>query len=269
MTKGRFGLWILVPTVVAALFSASTQAQEESFPGTFRLHAGIVPTSYKITFDQNAPNFGGPLNYQNKTAKATYAAVNAGMTWVSPTGVYVDFSAQQSLSATHDLWSNIPGGDKQDFSHDTYTLTAGYARAIGGDVSVSGFGGFLKGETVLNAPTPPFGFTKDTFDSQGLFFGVGAGVPALEGQFSGSVALAFMSGKWKDDTGYNNSARATIGFSLGGAYTYKFDPAWGVTAEVRYQQYSYNFDAQPPVAVNEYTIKEQIGSVGVRLSYQF
>jgi hypothetical protein len=263
MKKSKSGMWgALFAVLAGALFSLPTEAQ------TFRLYAGIVPTSYKISFDQNAPNFGGSLNYQNRTAKSNYLAANVGGTWISSAGIYVDLSLLQSLSATHDLWTDV-SSEKQDFSHDSYTLTAGYARAFGPGVTVSGFGGLIRGSTALNAPNPPFTFGRDKFDSQGLFVGVGGGVPALRGQFSGSVAIAFMNGKWRDDSGYNNSATTTVGFSLGGAYTYKLTQAWGVTADLRHQQYSYNFDAQPPVAVNEYTVKEQITSLGVRLSYQF
>jgi len=263
MTVGRFGLWALAG-VTAMSFSAFARAEV----GTFRLYAGIVPTSYKITFDENAPNFGGSLNYRNKKAKATYTAVNAGGTWVSPIGIYVDLSILQSLSSKHDLWSDV-SSQKQDFSHDTYTLTAGYARAFGSGVSVSGFGGLIRGSTVLNAPSPPFGFSKDKFDSGGIFVGAGTGIPALGGQFSGSVAIAFMSGKWTDDTGFSNDADYTVGFSLGGAYTYKFGPAWGITADARYQQYGYTFNALATAVAPEYTVKEKIGSLGVRVSYQF
>src|SRR5207249_143050 len=78
--------------------------------------------------------------------------------------------------------------------------------------------------------------------SQGIFVGAGGGIPALRGQFSGSVAIAGMKGKWKDDNGFSNTADTTFGFSLGGAYTYPITPALGVTADLRYQQYKYNFD---------------------------
>jgi hypothetical protein len=245
---------------VCAFFPAVTQAQN-----VFRLYGGLAPTSYKISFDQNAPNFGGGHNYSNKTAKSSYTAANIGLTWASPKGIYVDFAASQSLNATHDLWNSVTS-QKQDFSHDTYTLTGGYSHAFAQGVSVSGFGGIISSNTVLNAPNPPFGFSKDKFDSQGIFAGAGVGVPALRGQFSGSVAIAVMKGKWKDDNVFNNTADATVGFSLGGAYTYPITPALGVTADLRYQQYKYNFGI---VTAAAYTVTEKIASLGVRLGYRF
>ena len=251
MKTYRIELWAL--PFVFAFFPAAAQAQN-----VFRLYAGLAPTSYKISFDQNAP-------YSNQTAKSSYTAANVGLTWISPKGIYVDFAAQQSLSAHHDLWDSVTS-QKQDFSHDTYTLTGGYSHPFAQGASVSGFGGYTVSNTVLHAPRPPFAFSKDTFDSQGIFVGAGAGVPALRGQFSGSVAIAVMKGKWKDDNVFNNTADATVGFSLGGAYTYPITPALGVTADLRYQQYKYNFDV---VTTAAYTVTEKITSLGVRLGYRF
>jgi hypothetical protein len=262
----RIELWTLL--FVFALSPAAAQAQN-----VFRLYAGVAPTGYKITFDQNAPNLINPQNqvvvatYKNKTAKSSYTAANVGMTWVSPKGIYVDFAASQSLSATHDLWNSVPNTPPQDFSHDSYTLTGGYSHGFSSGVSVSGFGGYLVSNTVLNAP---FGFSRDKFDSQGIFIGVGVGYPALGGQFSGSVAIAGMSGKWRDGATYNNSADYTVGFSLGGGYTYKFSQAWGVTADLRSQQYKYTFGAYTATTAQPaYSVKENISSLGVKLSYQF
>src|SRR5256885_38288 len=157
----------------------------------------LAPTSYKISFDRNAP-----VGYSNQTAKSSYTAANVGLTWISPKGIYVDFATSQSLSATHDLWNSVTS-QKQDFSHDSYTLTGGYSHAFARGVSVSSFGGYTVSDTVLHAPRPPQTFSKDTFDSQGIFIGAGAGVPALRGQFSGSIAIAGMKAKWKNDTGFN------------------------------------------------------------------
>ncbi len=191
MKTHRIELWSLL--FALALCPAAAQAQS-----AFRVYGGLAQTTYKISFDQNAPNFGGLLNYSNKTAKSSYTAANIGLTWASPKGIYVDFAASQSLSATHDLWNSVPNTSPQDFSHDTYTLTGGYSHAFAQGASVSGFGGFISSNTVLNAPSPPFGFSKDKFDSQGIFVGVGGGIPALRGQFSGSVAIAGMKGKGRD-----------------------------------------------------------------------
>jgi len=254
MSTRRVGLFAWLCITAGVLVPGAAQAQN-----TFRVYAGLAPTKYQISFDNNAP-------YAGQTAKAQYTAANVGLTWISSMGIYVDFAASQSLSATHDLWESV-GGGSQDFSHDYYTLTGGYNHPFSSGASVTGFGGFISSHTTLNAPQGFFGFTKDTFDARGIFIGVGGGMPALGGQITGSVAVAGMSGTWKDDSGFNNSADTTFGFSLGAAYTYKFSPAWGITADLKGQSYKYNFgayQAEPP-----YTVTEKITSVGVRLSYQF
>jgi hypothetical protein len=253
MKTSRIELWTSL--FVFAFFPVVAQAQN-----VFRLYGGLAPTTYKISFDQNSP-------YGSVTAKSSYTAVNAGLTWISPKGIYVDFAASQSLSATHDLWNSIPNTPPQDFSHDSYTLTGGYSHGFAQGASVSGFGGYTASSTVLHAPRPPLAFSKDTFDSQGIFVGVGGGIPALRGQFSASVAIAGMKGKWKDDNGFNNTADTTFGFSLGGGYTYPITPALGVTADLRYQQYKYNFGVVNAAAA--YTVTEKITSLGVRLGYRF
>lgn len=254
---------------LAAGFGSIVPAAVQAEIGTFRVYAGAAPTSYSVSFDS-----GAPIGYANQTAKSSYTAANLGLTWVSPKGIYVDLSGQQSLSATHDLWSGITSGS-QKFTHDAYTLTAGYSYILQSGKSVSGFGGYTQGTTTLAAPRgtnlPGFGpinWSKDTFDSKGIFFGAGGGLPALGGQLSASFALAFMSGKWKDDAGFNDSASYTTGFSLGGAYTYRINQSLGVTADLRQQQYKYNFGVY---AVNSptYSVTEKVTSAGVRLSYQF
>lgn len=249
MKTHRTELWV-VPFVFAFL---PTLAQAQS--GVFRVYAGLAPTSYDITLDI-------PGRF-NATAKSRYAAANLGATWVSPRGIYVDASGQTSLNAKHDLWEST-GDGKQKFSRISYTLTGGYTHVLSGGVGISGFGGYTYGKTIFYTP-PNFGYSKDIFESKGIFVGVGAGAPALRGQFSGSLAVAGMKGNQRDDNGFDINADTTVGFSLGGAYTYKLSEALGVTADLRHQQYKYDFDTQIP----GYKVTEKITSLGVRLGYQF
>lgn len=257
MKTKEAGLWVFLSIACGVLIPAAAQAQN-----TFRAYAGVAPTTYKISFDNNSP-------YPGQTAKSKYTAANVGLTWISPKGIYVDFSASQSLSATHDLWDSL-GAGSQDFSHDSYTLTGGYNYGLPRGASVSGFAGLISSHTTLNAPRPPLAFSKDTFDARGVFIGAGGGMPALGGQFSGSLAIAGMSGTWKDDNGFNNNADTTFGFSLGAAYTYKPSSAWGITADVKGQNYKYNFGTYTATTTQPaYTVSERVVSAGVRVSYQF
>src|SRR5690242_7189717 len=264
MRASKVGSWVLCSIAAGGLLPAAAQAEI----GTFRGYVGAAPTSYQISFDQNAPNFGGGLNYQGKTAKSSYTAVNLGLAWTSPKGIYVDVSGQKSLSATHDFWSDV-GSSSEDFSHDAYTLTGGYSHVLSGSgMSISGFGGYTQASTSLGAPSPPFNFSEDKFQSKAIFLGVGWGMPALGGQVGASLAIASGSGTWKDDNGFNNNADYMIGYSVGASYTYKINQSFGVTADLRHQQYRYDFGVYATNAP-AYSVTEKITSAGVRLSYQF
>jgi len=257
MKSQEFKLWMLLPVVAAGLLSPAVQAQQ-----TFRAYGGLAWTKYNIKFDNNA--FVG---YQNKTAKADYLAPTIGFTWVSPQRIYVDASYQTSLSAEHDLWTDF-GFPKQDFSRSSYTVTGGYVHVLSGGNTVTGFGGLTGGKSKLKAPGPPtMAWTEDVFTSNGVFVGAAWGMPALGGSISVSGALALMGGKWTDDTGFSADAKSTVGFSLGGGYTYRITPALGVTADLKIQNYSYTFD--PPGVNPDYKVKENTAAVGARVSYQF
>lgn len=269
MRSQTFKLWMLCPVVAAGFLSTAAQAQQ-----TFRVYGGLAPTNYSIEFSGSADP-----RYANKTGKSSYTAENIGFSWISPQRIYADFSYQQSMSADHDLWKDAiaPNASKQDFSNKAFTLTGGYIHVLASGISITGFGGYRQAESTLAAPKgaavpfpPPYNnilWSKDTFQTKGLFLGAGAAIPALAGQFSVSGALALMGGTWKDDAGFDTKADATVGFSLNGGYTYKFTQAWGVTADLRYQMYNYGFNQSSTVAA--YDVKEKIASAGLRLSYQF
>jgi hypothetical protein len=252
-----FKSWILLLAAAAGFVCLPAQAQH-----VFRPYAGIAWTNYSVKFDNNA--FVG---YQNKTAKAEYWAPVVGFTWVSPQRIYVDAQYQTSLSSDHDLWKDLTS-EKQDFERKSYTVTAGYVHVLQNGIGISGFGGLTGGKSTLKAPGPPFmAWKEDVFTSNGVFFGAGGAFPALGGQFTASLAIALMSGKWTDDTGFEAKADSTVGFSLGGGYTYRITPALGVTADVKIQNYAYNFN--PSGSAPDYTVNENIRALGARVSYQF
>jgi hypothetical protein len=116
------------------------------------------------------------------------------------------------------------------------------------------------------APGRPW--TRDTFDNSGIFFGGGYGFPAAGGQIGLNGALAFMSGKWTDDVGFNNEADFTVGFSFGLSYTYTFGKNFGVTADYKMQRYSYDFGLYSTTGP-AYTVAEQINSFGLSVFTQF
>ena len=244
---------IVAGAVVAAAVALPQAVQAE---GLVRVRAGLAPTNYTLTFDDVGPYAGGK-------AKSKYTSKNLGLTLISEGGFYVDALGQTSGDAKHDLWNPLPD---QGFSRDDFTLTLGVS-IPGQSGTGSIFGGFKSGSTELKTP-PGLPWTRDTFDNSGIFFGGGYGFPALGGQIGFNGALAFMSGKWTDDAGFNNEADFTVGFSFGLSYTYMFGKSFGVTADYKTQRYSYDF-AVYSTTTPAYTVAEQINSFGLSVFTQF
>ena len=253
MKRNIVGAALLAAAIVAPEI-ANAQGQ-----GLVRVRAGVASTDYSLKFDDS----GGLAAYRGKTAKSSYTAKGVGLTFVSSGGFYADILGQTSGDATHDLWKPSPD---QKFSRDDFTLTLGISFPSESG-TLSAFGGLKSGTSELSAP-PGFGFSVDKFESTGVFFGLGYGFPAAGGQIGLNGALAFMTGTWKDDAGFNNEADYTFGFSFGLSYTYTFGRNFGVIADLKTQRYSYDF-AVYSTTTPAYTVTEQINSLGLNLFAQF
>lgn len=261
----RAGIKLLALLSLAAVCPAAALAQD----GLVRLTVGAAQTDYSIKFDANAPGAGALGTYKNTTAKSEYTAASVSLTLISAKGLYFDVTGTQSGSATHDLWATTTPATKDEFSHDSIVATFGFAQVFQTGGSLSVFMGYRKGETELAAPKPPGVFSRDTFESSGVFFGMGGGFPALGGSINMSGAIAFMSGKWTDDNGFYKEADYTFGYSFGIGYTYRIGKHWAVTLDYRYQLYNYTFDTSTTIATPAYDITEKISAVGLKLSLQF
>jgi len=243
---------ILASAIVTAAAIALPQAVQAE--GLVRIRAGVAPTDYTVTFNG--------LSYGRGEAKSNYTAKNVGLTFVSDGGFYLDLIGQTSGDATHDLWKPQPD---QEFSRTDFTLTLGVS--IPGQTGTgSVFGGYKSGSSELTAP-PGFGFTKDTFDTAGFFFGGGYAWPAIGGQIGINGAIAFMGGTWKDDAGFSNDADFTVGFSFGLSYTYMFGKNFGLAADFKSQHYNYAFNQYSTTAA--YDVTESINSLGLSALLQF
>jgi hypothetical protein len=228
-----------------------------SHAGGVSVRAGLTSTTYDLEFDNNGP-------YANAKATSKYTGKNVGVTIFSDSGCYFDVSGQTSGDATHDLWKPRP---EQPFSRDDLTLTIGVTTQSDSG-STSFFGGLKTGSSELKAPPNVFSWTRDTFDSSGVFGGVGFGVPVAGGTFGMNAAVAVMSGEWTDDAGFQNEADYTVGYSLGVNYKYMIAPQFGISVDYKLQAYSYDFavysGTQPA-----YTVVETLSSFGVNAILQF
>ncbi len=237
--------------VAAALVSQSALAE-------VKIRAGAGSATYEL---------GGDYTH----AKSTYspASVGATFSWGSgTTGGYVDL-AYSGGTGTHDGWatanvnSTVCGGScgnlaspDEDFQRQDFALTGGVVflnqnNGIAGNVYV----GLKSGSTTLGAKNAGLPWTEETFDTAGFIVGGGASFPIAGGR-AGSVGvnlgLGIMSATWKDNNGFEAKASSAVGGSIGANYTFPFSSHFGVTADYKYQSYSYNFgDTTTPFTVSE------------------
>ncbi len=241
--------------VAAALVSQPALAE-------VKIRAGAGSATYEL---------GG--DYTHATSTYSPATVGATFSWGSgTTGGYVDLAYSEG-TGTHDGWATanspttICGGTScgnlaspnEDFKRQDFALTGGVVflnqnNGIAGNVYV----GLKSGSTTLGAKNAGLSWTEEKFDTVGVIVGGGASFPIAGGR-AGSVGvnlgLGIMSATWKDNnpTGnFNATASSAVGGSIGANYTFPFSSHFGVTADYKYQSYSYNFgDAKNPFTVSE------------------
>lgn len=238
--------------VAAAFVSQSALAE-------VKLRAGAGTSTYEL---------GGDYTH----AKSTYnpTAVGATFSWdTGTTGAYVDL-AYSSGTGKHDGWATanspttICGGTScgnvaspnEGFKRSDWALTGGAVflnpnSGIAGNVYV----GLKGGSTTLDAQHAGLLWTQETFDSTGVIMGGGASFPVAGGR-AGSVGvtagIGIMGATWKDNHGFDVKAKTAVGGSIGASYTFPFTSNFGVTADYKYQSYSYKFgDTANPFTVNE------------------
>lgn len=239
--------------VAAALVSQSALAE-------VKIRAGAGTSTYELGGDYTK-------------AKSTYSPTAVGVTYssdiASNSGWYVDAS-YASGTGHHNGWAaaNAPtticGGTScgnvsspsESFKRSDIAVTGGVVflnqnNGIAGNIYV----GIKTGSTTLGAQNAGLAWTEETFDTAGVIFGGGASFPIAQGK-AGSVGvnagLGVMGAKWKDTTGFNVSANSAVGVSVGANYTFPITSHFGVTADYKYQSYSYKFGSTArPFTVDE------------------
>jgi len=235
--------------VAAALMSQSALAE-------VKIRAGAGSSTYELSGDYI-------------TAKSTYspATIGATFSWGSgATGGYVDL-AYSGGTGTHDGWAYI-GAPEQSFKRSDIALTGGVVflnqnNGIAGNVYV----GLKGGSTTLGANSAALitnlgysastTWTEEKFDTAGIIFGGGVSFPIAGGRAGSAgvnLGIGIMSATWKDNSvaGFDVKSNTAVGGSVGVNYTFPFSSHFGVTADYKYQSYSYNFgDTATPFTVDE------------------
>ena len=213
-------------------------------------------------------------------AKSTYNPTSIGLTLSSDTsanGAYIDF-AYASGTGHHNGWANAnvatsvcAGGNcnnvaapNEPFKRSDWAVTGGVVflnqnNGVAGNVYV----GVKGGTTTLDAQHAAVTWTQETFTSTGVVFGGGASFPVAGGR-AGSLGvnagLGIMGATWKDNNpagNYSAKANTAVGGSLGVNYTFPFTRNFGVTADYKYQSYSYKFGT----TANPFTVSEKFSTL--------
>lgn len=202
------------------------------------------------------------------TATSTYSPATLGATFSwggGRTGGYVDL-ALSGGTGTHDGWAYI-GAPEQSFKRSDFAVTGGVVflnqnNGIAGNVYV----GLKTGTTTLGANraaliadgyTANTAWTEEKFNTAGVILGGGVSFPIAGGR-AGSVGvnlgIGIMGATWEDNSaaGFSATANTAVGGSIGANYTFPFSSHFGVTADYKYQSYSYNFgDTTTPFTIDE------------------
>lgn len=234
---------------VAALFAQAAMAD-----AGFKVRGGVASNNYDLE-----------VTCSGCTGKVTskYTSTNLGLTYVTPIGLYFDLSGSTG-SGDHDLYTT-----SQPFKRTDQAFVVGMSGL--GPASV--YVGYKSGTTDISAPPSLAPFTKDTFTAKGLILGGGAGFPLGEGGRAGAIGvnagIGLMKANWKEDGNFplDINAKTAVGFSFGASYTYPITSNFGVTADVKYNSYSYDFSDSNGGAT--FKIDEKITAIGASVYAKF
>jgi hypothetical protein len=234
--------------LISSLFVAAAFVSQSAL-AEVKIRAGTGSSSYELGGDYIK-------------AKSTYTPTTVGVTFSSDTsanGAYLDL-AYSSGTGHHDGWASR-GAPSEPFKRSDFALTGGVVflnqnNGVAGNVYI----GIKTGSTTLGAQHAALLWTEETFDTTGFIFGGGASFPVAGGRAGSvgvNVGIGIMGAKWKDTTGYDVKANTALGGSIGANYTFPFTPNFGVTADYKYQSYSYKFGSTS----NPFTVDEKFSTL--------
>jgi hypothetical protein len=248
------------------------------------------PALAEVKFRVGKSNSDYELSGDYTKAKSSYSPTTFGVTFSSNSATdagYLDLS-YSSGSGHHDGWatanvnSTVCGGScgnsaspSNEFKRSDFALTGGVVfmnqnSGVAGNVYM----GLKTGSTKLGAEHVTWmisglGWTEETFDTAGLVFGGGVSFPIAGGKagsFGVTAGLGIMGATWKDSTGWSAKSDSAVGGSFGASYTFPFTPNFGVTAEYKYNSYSYTFKFN---GNSQFTVDEKVSSLGALIYAKF
>ena len=231
-------------TLLMAVFfvgTASVANADESGSGVLRGRLGASHNSFDTLWS------GGDLN-------TDYVSTNAGVTFISSTGLSFDLALKKSNSAnwnTRELILPPIGSDGEDESYDRkdYTLTVGKSFSGGWQV----FAGYQKSTSDIGLPqywvTNYQTKSSERFTVKGGFAGVGKSFAIGDGSLNLNAAVGAMKGELIDSIGSRNSSGRDSGYSFGVSYAYYITKNFGISLDVKRQSYRYKYPNNPDIAL--------------------
>lgn len=196
----------------------------------------------------------------NPDFKSTYAALIAGGSLITSSGLFVDLGIRKSLSAEWNA-TDLNWANDDDFARNEITLTLGKALDSGFAV----FGGVQSSTAEATLSTANTGLLSDiVIETTGrlLFCGVSKSMPLGSGSLNVSLAVG-LYGQTTDNNVGAPSEKSTNGggASLGGSYSLPLGNGLSLIGDLRYQSYAVEYSGDPS--------KENVGSASLALAAQF
>jgi len=243
-------------TLVTALMLSSLCASTYADDGVYRLRVGESRNTFTTLFS------GGDM-------KTSYNSLNLGLSYIMPSGWYLDGAVKQSIGA---YWNSVEvtnqngqinDGKNNQFNRTDYTFTAGKALGDGW----TAFGGYQESNSNISIPRIwPTTNHEETLKAYGYFGGISKSIPLSTGTISLNLAGGLMRALITDSAYVNHGSNVGFGTSYSATYTYPLDQETNLNFDYKKQSYTYNFAASNMALTSG---KDKMLQLGVGISRQF
>jgi hypothetical protein len=240
---------------LACLCGVAVLASQGVMASSLKLRGGITNNSYTL---DSTPATGSPYTY----ATSSFSGTALGLTWLMTDSTYLDFATSSGTGT----WTPSTGGDTPNFSRSDNAIVLGSNSMGSSGIASNFYIGWKNGESKLSESINWWG-TK--FNTSGLVFGGGWGIPAGGGAVMLSLGMGVMSGQYdviKTTSTTTTKADNTFGFSYGIGYTYPFTPNFGLTVDYKANAYKYKFDSG---LSTEWSLDEKLNTSSASLYLMF
>lgn len=226
-------------------------------------HAALGDGSVRAKIGVSQNNFD--TLWSGGVLEADYTSLNVGLTYISQDQWYLDLGYKTDTSADWNTAELLPVSQDEDYERDDITITVG--KIING---VQLFVGYQNSKTDMALPLITqqlFGWVaEEEFNIKGYFAGLGRSFSIGEGSLNINGSMGWMDAELVDASGFSNDASGGDGYSVGASYTYFFGSKTSVSAELKHQNYSYEYSNQNIILTAG---DDQMTMFGININRQF